>query len=203
MRKEPCALMMTLVLLLSACGGKGSGQADELVQDVRSAYLAMEGCTAHMELTADYGQRIFTYGMELSWQREGETVLTLTSPENVAGTSAVIRAGETALEYEGVMVETGPLDDAGLSPIDAVPALLGYAREGFIAESVLEEQDGAQRFHITCRDPEKEPGTGREGELWFDPESFVLLRGEISDEGFTVIQCDFTNFAMSGTAPEE
>lgn len=202
MRKEPCALMMTLVLLLSACGGKGGGRTDELVQKLRGAYLSMESCTAHVELTADYGQRVFQYGMELSWQREGETVLTLTSPENVAGTSAVIRAGETALEYEGVMVETGPLDAAGLSPIDAVPALLSYAREGFVAESVLEEQDGARRFHITCRDPEKEPGTGREGELWFDPESFALLRGEISQEGRTVIQCGFTNFSMT-TAAEE
>lgn len=202
MRGRACALMMTLVLLLSACGGKGGDQADELVQDVRSAYLAMETCTAHMELTADYGQRVFTYGMELSWQRDGETVLTLTSPENVAGTSAVIAAGETALEYEGVMVETGPLDGAGLSPIDAVPALLAYAREGFIAESALEERETGQWFHITCRDPENEPGAGLEGDLWFDPESYALLRGEISNGGFTVIQCDFTNFAMTKGAEE-
>ena len=200
MRKRLCALMMTLILPLSACGGKGSGnEAEEALSRIRGQYLEMTGCSGHAELTADYGQRVYSYGVDFSWQREGETLLTLTAPEIVAGTVAHIAAGETALEYDGVMLETGPLNAAGLSPVDALPALLQYAREGFAAECVLEE--GSSRFHVVCRDPEKDPGAGPEARLWFEPETGALLQGELSEAGVTVIQCQFSDFTMA-SAPE-
>ena len=57
MRKRTvCALMMTLCLL-AACGGEaGTGNnTDELALDIRADYLSMSGCTARMDVTADYG----------------------------------------------------------------------------------------------------------------------------------------------------
>ncbi len=197
MRKRLCALMMILVLPLSACGGKdGGGEAEKALAEIRGKYLEMTGCSGHAELTADYGQRVYAYGLDFTWQREGETLLTLTAPEVIAGTTAHIAAGETALEYDGVMLETGPLNAAGLAPVDAVPALLAYAREGFAAECAMEEGEESQRLHVICRDPESEPGTGTEADLWFDGTTGALLRGEISDGGMTVIQCDISDFGM-------
>lgn len=197
MKKRLCALMMTLVLPLAACGGEGGGnEAEEILSAVRGSYLEMTACSGHAELTADYGQRVYTYGMDFSWQREGETVLKLTAPELVAGTTAHIAAGETALEYDGVMLETGPLDSAGLAPVDALPALLRYAREGFAAECVMEETEELRKLHVVCRDPEKDPGAGTEADLWFNSDTGAFLRGEISDGGMTVIQCDISGFAM-------
>ena len=88
MRKRLCALMMTLILPLAACGGTGAGnEAEELLQQARSRYLEMTACQGHMDMTADYGQRVYTYGVDFTWAKEGETVLTLTAPENVAGTT--------------------------------------------------------------------------------------------------------------------
>lgn len=202
MGKRLCVRMMTLVLLLSACGGKvGGNEAEKTLVEVRGKYLEMTACSGHADLTADYGQRVYTYGIDFSWQREGETLLTLTAPESVAGTTAHITAGETALEYDGVMLETGALNEAGLSPVDAIPALLTYAREGFAAECVLEETEEAKKLHVTCRDPERPPGTGTEADLWFDTETGNLLRGEISEGETTVIQCEVSGFAM--TLPSE
>lgn len=199
MKKRLCALMMTLVLPLAACGGSGGGnEAEERLTEVRGKYLEMTACTGHANLTADYGQRVYTYGIDYTWQREGETLLTLTAPEVIAGTTAHITAGETALEYDGVILETGPLSAEGLTPVDALPALLTYAREGFAAECALEGAEGEeQKLHVVCRDPENEPGTGREADLWFNPETGDLLRGEISEGGVAVIQCEISGFAMT------
>lgn len=199
MRRRLCALMMTLVLPLAACGGGGGNEAETLALKIRSQYLEMTACAGQLELTADYGQRVYTYGVDLAWEKEGETTLTLTAPENVAGTVARIANGETALEYDGVMVETGALDGAGLTPVDAVPALLTCAREGFLAECVLEDWDGEQRLHVTSRDPEKDPGSGVETQLWFQPDTGALLRGEISSDGVTVVTCEAAGFTL--TAP--
>lgn len=199
MKRRLCALMMTLILPLAACGEKGKNEAEEALSQIRGQYLEMTVCSGHAELTADYGQRVYSYGLDFSWQREGETLLTLTAPEIVAGTVAHIAAGETALEYDGVMLETGALNEEGLSPVDALPALLRYAREGFAAECDLEEEPS--RLHVICRDPELEPGTGTEAQLWFAPDTGALLRGELSEGGVTVIQCDISNFTMETPLP--
>lgn len=196
MGKRLCALMMTLVLTLTACGG-GGNEAEECLQRVRGRYLEMTSCAGHVEIGADYGQRVYSYGLNFTWKRDGETLLVVTAPHSVAGTTAHIAGGETALEYDGVMMETGPLDSAGLTPMDALPALLAYAREGYLAECVFEDWEGVTWLHVTCRDPEKDPGQGVEAQLWFLPEEGTMTRGEISEDGRTVILCDFTEFSMT------
>ena len=87
MRKRTvCALMMTLCLL-AACGGEaGTGNnTDELALDIRADYLSMSGCTARMDVTADYGERVYTYTLDLSYQKDGDTTLAVVAPEEVAG----------------------------------------------------------------------------------------------------------------------
>lgn len=198
MFKRLCARMIPLVLLcLCACGGAEENEAEQLLQKARGQYLEMTACSGHMELTADYGRRVYDYGVDVRWEKDGETTLTLTAPADVAGTVAHIARGETALEYDGVMLETGPLSDTGLSPVDAVPAILTCLREGFLAECVLEEDEGARLLHLTSRDPEKEPGEGVEMELWLTEETLALARAEISDEGFTVLQCECSDFELT------
>ena len=71
-RTGMCVLMMILGLSLSACGGaEGGNRAEQLALDIRGEYLEMGGCTASLELTADYGQRVYTYGIGLNYASEG------------------------------------------------------------------------------------------------------------------------------------
>ena len=189
-------LTITLCLTLTCCSGEGGSQAEQLALDIRGSYLAMEGCDGSLEVTADYGQRVYHYAMDLTWQREGEWVLTLTAPENIAGITARLAAGSAALEYDGMRVETGPLSADGLSPLEGVPLLLETVQSGYIAACGLESWDGTQVLRMDCRDPESQPGTGREYALWFDPDTHALLRGELSQDGFTVLQCIFSHFQL-------
>ena len=194
MRKAASALMMTLCLLLPGCGGQSMDEVDQLTLDLRGAYLALAGVTAQLEVEADYGRRVYDYAMELNWRREGETTVTVTAPETVAGITARIAGGEALLEYDGVSLETGPLDESGLSPLGAGPALLEAAVEGFIAESGFDTLGETECLRLLCRDPEGAPGEGTEYILWFDPVTWDLLRGEISVDGRRVIACGVTSF---------
>ena len=197
MRKGICAPMILVLLLLGACAAEGGSQAEQLALELRGRYLEMSGCTASADITADYGQRVYQYGVDVAWQREGDTVLTLTAPAEVAGVTVRIHEGETVLEYDGVQVETGALTPDGLSPIAGIPLLLETVQEGFLAECLLEEWDGVQLLHIASRDPEGTVGQGREIQLWFDPASGALVRGEIAQDGSTVLQCTFSAFTMT------
>ena len=99
---------------------------------------------------------------------------------------------ENLLEFDGVSVETGPLDSSGLSPVSTVPALLEAARSGYITAYALEE-DGS-RLRVDCGDPALSPGEGTETVLWFDAATHALTKAEISVDGFRVILCDFRGF---------
>ena len=195
MRLRLGVLMISLCLALPACGREGGGSpAEQLALDVRGELLEAAAGFAQVSVTADYGRRVYEYGVDMTWQAEGETVLTLTAPENVAGVSARILEGETALEFDRTRVETGALDDSGLSPLSGLPLLLEYARTGWMAECGTEELGGGTALRVDCRDPEKAPGEGQTCTLWFDPGTHALLRGELAQDGFTVLRCEFETF---------
>ena len=184
-----CVLMTTL--LLAGCGQRRGNEGEELALTIRGEYLAMEGCALPAAVTADYGQRVYRYEMAVAVSGE-ETVLTLSAPETVAGLTARTAGEENRLEFDGISVETGPLDEDGLTPVSAVPALLEAARSGYITACALEE-DGAV-LRVDCGDPAGSPGTGTETALWFDVSTHALTRGEISTDGFRVILCEFSEF---------
>ena len=184
-----CVLMTTL--LLTGCGKAGVSEAEELALTIRGEYLAMNGCAARAAITADYGQRVYQYEMSVAVNGE-ETVLTLSAPDAVAGLSARMAGEENLLEFDGVSVETGPLDENGLTPVSAVPALLEAAKSGYITACALEE-DGTL-LRVDCGDPVSSPGMGTETVLWFDAATHALVKGEISVDGFRVILCEFSDF---------
>lgn len=188
-----CVPMMTL--LLTACGGPaGVSEAEELALAIRGEYLAMTSCTAQLSVTADYGQRVYQYEMTVSVSG-GETVLTLSAPETVAGLTARLSEEDSVLEYDGVAVETGAMDEDGLTPVAAFPALLSAAQSGYMTGCGLEEDGGLLR--VDCGDPEGSPGAGTETALWFDTATHDLVRGEITVDGFRAVLCECSSFTKS------
>ena len=106
-----CVPMM--ILLLSACtGGAEGNEAEELALQIRGEYLAMSSCAGQAAITADYGQRVYQYELAVAVDGE-ETTLTLSAPDTVAGITARVTGQDGQLEYDGLSVETGPLDPEG------------------------------------------------------------------------------------------
>ena len=192
MRKSLLCVLMT-ALLLTGCGQAGGNEAEELALTIRGEHLGMDRCTAQVSVTADYGQRVYEYEMAVAVTGE-ETLLVLSAPETVAGLTARISGEDSALEFDGLSVETGPLDPDGLTPVSAVPALLEAVRSGYITACALEE-DGTL-LRVDCGSPEGAPGSGTETALWFDASTHALAKGEISVDGFRVILCEFSDFMM-------
>ena len=180
-----------IALLLAGCGRLEVSEAEQLALEIRGEYLELERCSASLEITADYGQRVYQFGMEAQVRGE-DAALTLTAPETVAGLTARWAGEAGTLEYDGVAVETGSLDPEGLDPVSAFPVLLEAARSGYLTACALEE-DGAV-LRVDFGDPAGTPGQGTETTLWVDGETGALLRGEIRVDGFRVIGCTCTAF---------
>ena len=198
MRKSTLICVLMITVLLCACGAKNSKDPMELALAVRGEYLAARGCTARAEITADYGQRIYRYTVDIVVQ-ENETTLTVIAPQEVAGITARLRGANSALVYEDCVLETGPLSPDGLTPLSAAAALLDAARSGFIDSCGIQTQEGRELLYLLCRDPSAPPGCGRQIALWMDQQDHSLLRGEISWDGRQVISCSFTQFSLTSS----
>ena len=197
-----CVLMMTL--LLAGCGGQ-EGETDspeQLTGLIRGEYLSMTGWTGQVEVTAHYDQQVYAFTLDVRWCREGETVLTVTSPELLSGITARLRDGEGTLEYDGAGLSIGALDADGLTPIAAVPTLMDQVCTGYIARCDWQEEEGKRQLHLQCRDPEQEEGVGTEYELWMDPDTHALLQAEVSVDGTVRLELTFLNFTMEMTQNE-
>ena len=196
MRRSSVVCVLMISLLLSACGtGKGTVGLQEQALAIRSSYLERTGCTAQLRVTADYGQRVYAYTVNVTATQE-ETVLVVVQPAELAGVTVRINGEHSRLEYDGAILETGALDEDGLTPLSAVPVLLESARSEFIDSCTAEALGERDALRILCRDPEKAAGQGREVTLWFDTRTRALVRGEIAVDGYRVIVCEFLEFSL-------
>ena len=196
-----CVLMMTL--LLAGCGGQsGEESPDNLAAQIRGEYLSLSAWTATVSVTADYGERVYDFVLDVSWEKEGETVLTVVEPELIAGITARLKEDGAYLEYDGASLSTGPLTGEGMTPLEAVPFLMDQLTSGYMARCDHETWDEQQVLRVDCRDPEGEEGTGSECALFFDPDTHDLLRAELSYDGAVVLTAEFTDFTKEMTSDD-
>lgn len=192
------ALLLLPVILL--CGCTGEQEDNDLALQLRADFLDRTGCAGTMEVTADYGQRVYQYTVTFSGNEKDGLSLVITAPEEAAGITATIAQGQTFLTFDGVQLETGPLNEDGLSPLDALPAFLTAMESGYIAETGTELLGEAEALRLCCREPERAPGQGLETLLWFDKTNQTLLQGELRQDGATVIRCTFSEFLLTKAA---
>ena len=187
-----CVPMISLMLLPGCSAGGGVSKAEQQALLIRSEYLEHPAYSSAVRVISDYGQRVYEYEMTVTGDGD-ETTLVLTEPDEVAGMTAHLSGSASQLEFEDLVLETGPLDAEGLSPASAVPAMVSAVREGYISTCSFTE-DG--RLRVDCCDPEQKPDRGTAVSLWFANDTHALTSGEILVDGSRVITCEFSNFTM-------
>ena len=202
MRKAlSCVLMITL--LLSGCrAGSGGNTPEEEALALRETYQALAGWSASADLSVCYTETVYDFSLDAQWRRDGETVLTVTAPELVAGITARIAQGETVLEYDGAGLSLGLLDDSGLTPVSAVTACMEQIQRGWMAKCAWAGENDAH-LQISFQDPEREDNAGTQFLLTFDRAGYALLSAEVSAQGRTVLSAQFSDFTMEMMNPND
>ena len=166
MRLKLGALMITLLLELSACG-EGSESAG-LDARFRQYYAALTSFTARAQVTADYGERVYQYELAMSGDLT-QGSLEVLSPENIAGAGFSWAEGGGSMSYEGVSLETGALSEDGLSPADAMPMILETLATGRQISTGEQKLDGEDTIYLELANPaypggrRAAPGGGDQG----------------------------------------
>ena len=202
MKGRPGRRLLTLslagTLLLTGCAGKGESSAGQM-QAIQTAYGKLEGFTAQAEVTADYGQRVYGYSVDIKGDLTSGT-MTVTEPENIAGTVLTWTDGKTELEYDGAVLDTGALSKSGLSPADAMPAVLTACRNGTVVDCCPDTLEEQSVLYATLDAGNQD---GNQVACWFQPESYALSRAEVLQDGQVVITLSFTEFSFQMTEEAE
>lgn len=186
------ALMITLLLGLSACAG---GQTSGLDAKYRARYAALTEFSGQCTVTADYGTSVYEYGLALSGNLEqGEA--TVTAPENIAGISFRWSQQEGELVYDGITLETGELSPDGLSPSDAVPMVLNALAAGRQLSTGEQKLDGEDVVFLELANPETSDEENRVL-CWLSESDGALRRAEVTGGGMTVVTLIFSEFTYT------
>ncbi len=134
MKKWTAVLVM--LVFLSGCSGKSRELQRGL--DLRSELLKASQCRFSCEITADYGNKTYTFSMDCQGDAQGNLTFTVTEPETIAGITGKIADGEGSLTFDDTALQFDLMADDQLSPVSAPWILLKTLREGFITSAGME-----------------------------------------------------------------
>lgn len=198
MRLKLGALMMTLLLVLTACGGGNEAVSQDA--KLRQSYAALTSFSGQAQVTADYGDKVYQYDVAVAGDLKSGT-LEVKAPESIAGASFSWSDGGGSVAYDGVSLETGGLSPDGLSPTDAMPVILTALTAGKQLAAGKETLAGEETVFLELANPSYPEGTSAVS-VWLAGEDGALRRAEISWEGTTVITWNFTAFSFTSEQQE-
>ncbi len=188
MKRLCLPVLLLLCLLLSACGDRAG---EERFREFSDALAQQETLSFTAALRAEYEDKTVEYTLRYEEGPEG-ALITVLSPELLAGIKARLAGDGAALEYDGLVIDTGDLDSRGLTPISALPALVETLRSGHLESYWTEE--GRALFQLIADDE-------LSAVVRFEPETMTPLRAELISGGHVRVVCDLAGWGTA--APEE
>ena len=188
-----------LMLLLTACGG---GEEKDPAAELQAQYAAVTAATMEADITCHYEDEVRTYTLLCDYTPAKSTV-TVLSPTNLAGISATVADGTLSLSYEDISLDAGGYSAAAISPVAALPKLMTAAASGYVTERSEETLGERPCLRLACDLPDDE---GTLYTTWYDQQTLLPLRSEISSDGTMVFEIAWTRFELtakdSGTAAQ-
>lgn len=137
---------IALCLVLTGCGRDKPHRQMQDALEFRTEIMAAQTCTFLADVSADYGDRVYTFSLECTYTPGGDGFLTVAAPESIAGISAHVSDDGAKVEFDGAILEFGQTANDRGAPL-ALPWILGSAwTEGYI-ESAGRDGDAVL---VTC-----------------------------------------------------
>ena len=181
MKRICLPLLLLLALLLSGCGSAAGEKqfrafSEELSQRDQLDFRA--------RLRAEYPDKSVSFLLDYA-MKDGEQTVTVAEPENIAGIRARLLPGETRLEYQDLILDTGDLDKAGLTPMSALPTLVEALRRGHLDS--LWQEDGEPVVQLVLTD-------ALSARVRFRPDSMTPTHAELISGDTVTVTCEINDW---------
>lgn len=181
---------VTILLLLFLTGCADASRELERGMKLRSSLLQAESCSFHGEITADYGDKVHSFGMDCKADQSGNLSFTVTSPESISGITGKITQEGGRLTFDDQLLYIPVLTDDQLNPVSTPWIFLKTLRSGCITSAGMEED----LLRLTIDDSYEDDAL--QLDIWLNGEN-KPVRAEILYDGKRILSLDVTNFEIS------
>lgn len=179
--------MLMLILVLSGCA-KTNTEMDRAIA-LRERLLKCNGCAFDAVITADYGDKIYTFTLRCQMDSVGNLVFEVSDPESIAGIKGQISEEGGKLTFTDTILAFETMVDGQITPVTTPWILMHTLRSGYM-NTCGKENDG---LRIGIDDSYEDDALHLD--IWTDRNDYPL-RGEIIWQGRRILAVDVRNFAF-------
>ncbi|MDY4755731.1 MAG: hypothetical protein SO355_10405 [Candidatus Faecousia sp.] len=185
--KKPLVAAVLVILVLSGCSGKNK----ELEQGLklRTQLLSSGGCQFDVGITADYGDKLHSFGLQCQADQQGAVHFRVTKPESIAGIEGTLDGGDGALTFDGTALHFPLLADNQVTPVSAPWLLMKTLRSGYISSA------GASGEFTRLSMDDSYDDDPLHLDIWLNGDN-VPVKAEILYRERKILSLDVQNFRM-------
>lgn len=180
---------MSLLCMVFLTGCLGKNEELETVMDLR-AKLLVNDCSFQTEVTADYGDKQYTFGMYCEGDSGGNVGFRVTSPDSISGIEGRTSSDGGELTFDDTALTFPLLADDQVTPVSAPYLLMKTLRGGYVRSA---GEDG-DLIRVTIDDSYEEDAL--QLDIWLNEEA-VPVRAEILYDGRRILSMEITDFQIS------
>ena len=180
------AVLAAVCLTLVGCGRKDAEL--QRAMELR-AKLLVSSCSFDTEITADYGDEIYTFGVTCEADSSGGLEFLVTGPESIAGITGIADEDGGKLTFSDTALAFPLLADGQLSPAAGPYVLIKTLRGGYLTAAGMEDA----LLRLTIDDSYEDDALTLD--IWLN-EADQPVRAEILYDGRRILTMTVENFRI-------
>lgn len=183
--KRLAAVLCVLVML---CGCSGKEAELERAMNLRAKLLS-SSCSFDAEITADYGDAVYTFSVKCQGYSDGKLEFKVTAPESIADITGIADKKGGQLTFSDKALAFPLLADDQLSPAAAPYILLKTLQGGYLTAANIEDN----LLHLTVDDSYEDDALTLD--IWLN-EQDQPVRADILYDGRRILAMTVSNFQI-------
>lgn len=181
-------ILVLLLAVMMLCGCSANADSMDRAMNLRGKIQQKE-VTFDTSLTADYGDKVYTFSMTCRGDTQGNLQFTVTEPESIAGITGKVSKGSGKLTFDGQVLAFDILADGLISPVSGPWVMLETLRSGFLTSCSRE----GELLRVAIDDSYEEKALHLD--IWLSEED-LPQQCEIYWQGRRLLSMDVKNFAF-------
>lgn len=151
--------------------------------------LLEESCCFTAQVTADYGDKLYTFTLDCTGDEKGNLTFEVVEPETIAGISGSITGEGGFLTFDQVALQFDLLADGQVTPVSAPWLVTKTLRSGYLTSA---GEDG-EMLRVTIDDSYEEDAL--QLDIWLDGDD-LPVQADILYRGSRILSVTMENFRI-------
>lgn len=178
---------MMMSFLLPGCSK--TDNTLEQINQLRNSVLSANRCSFSSEITADYGDEIYSFTVNCSADSDGNMTFEVIEPTEIKGITGRFGDNYSDITFDGHVLAFPRLSDGLVTPVSAPWIFMKALRSGYIFGCANDEGQSQYLINDTYEDDPLELS------LWLN-ESDLPVAAEISWQGRRMLTLEIKDFII-------